>query len=253
MPYLSDNDKLQFLQEGYLVLPDVISPEMIAETRDALWAGIRADRDNPATWINAEPRMPVTPEHPAMQAVVNDSPVFGIAEELAGPGTLRPCGAEPALIYPSGKDDWVLPPEGHLDGYYMPSNGVPFGTVDRFMLAVTIYVDDVGHRGAGFIVYPRSHLAAMAYFKSHALLSIQSSSPREAFEVESATEITGPAGTVCFWHGQLVHHGSDNATDRIRMALISRFRRWDMHKLLFETPEDDWASWEGCRGLIARP
>ena len=88
MPYLSDNDKLQFLQEGYLVLPDVISPEMIAETRDALWAGIRADRDNPATWINAEPRMPVTPEHPAMQAVVNDSPVFGIAEELAVP-TLR--------------------------------------------------------------------------------------------------------------------------------------------------------------------
>ncbi|MDP7134251.1 MAG: PDZ domain-containing protein, partial [Planctomycetota bacterium] len=53
-------------------------------------------------------------------------------------------------------------------------------------------------------------------------------------------KITGPAGTVCFWHGRLFHTGSPNCSDRIRMALIARLSRKDMSDILFEEPDDLW-------------
>ena len=59
-----------------------------------------------------------------------------------------------------------------------------------------------------------------------------------------AVEVTGPPGTVCFWHGQLVHTGSQTYGKEIRMALISRLRRIDNDDILFESPDDIWEYYE---------
>ena len=249
MSHLSTQDKLFFKRHGYLFKHNVLSAAHISCALDALWTGIQADRHDPDTWVGAEPRSPVEPDHPALEATVTQSPVFEIAEELAGRGTLRPCGPEAALNYPSGADKWSMPKLGHLDGYYMPFNGVPHGTVDRFMLGATIYLSDVEHRGGSFAVWPGSHLAAMDYFKTHALLDIRESSPERAFEVGPGKEFCAAAGSVCFWHGQLIHTGCTNASRRIRMGLIVRFRRWDMSRILFETPDDVWEYWEPLKSL----
>ena len=249
MPHLSLEDKLFFKRDGYLIKHEVLSEQQITNALDALWTGIRADRHDPDTWVGAGPRSPVEPDHSALEATVTESPVFEIAEELAGKGTLRPCGPEAALNYPKGSDDWSMPHVGHIDGYYMPSNGVPQGTVDRFMLAVTIYLSDVEHRGGSFMVWPGSHLTAMNYFKTHALLDIRESSPEGAFETGPGKEFNAPAGSVCFWHGQLIHTGAPNAGASIRMGLICRFRRWDVNEILFETPDDVWEYWEPLKSL----
>lgn len=250
MPYLSVKEKLFFRRNGYLFKHDVLTDRQISNALDALWTGIRADRRDPDTWVGAGPRSPVEPNHPALEATVTESPVFEIAEELAGKGTLRPCGPEAAINYPSSHHDaWSLPRVGHIDGYYMPFNGVPEGTVDRFMLAATIYLSGVEHKGGSFLVWPGSHLAAMEYFKTHALLDIRESSPEGAFEVGPGKEFNGPAGSVCFWHGQLIHTAAANASRDIRMGLICRFRRWDVNDILFETPDDVWEYWEPLKSL----
>ncbi|MDP6117192.1 MAG: phytanoyl-CoA dioxygenase family protein [Planctomycetota bacterium] len=237
MPHLSDEDKSFFKANGYLVKHDTLTQEQIDAAQDALWSGIEADRDDPESWINAGPMVPVPGSHPAIRATMFDTPNFETAEELVGKGLLNQGGPGPHLRYPSGESDWSPPPHGHLDGYYTPTNGVPEGTVGRFSIAATIYVDEVVHRGGGFTVWPGSHIRACEHFKDHSLLSIKGG---VGMDLGDCTEITGPAGTVCFWHGRLFHTGSPNCSDRIRMALIARLSRKDMSDILFEEPDDLW-------------
>jgi hypothetical protein len=244
--HLTTEDKAFFKDEGYLIRRDLLTPEQIDAAQDALWEGIEADRADPATWIGAGPRGPVPGSHPAIRATLHESPVFAIAEELVGAGRLNDGGSPgPALVYPTGEDDWSAPPHGHLDGYYTPTNGVPEGTVGLFHVGTTIYVEDIEPRGGGFHLWPGTHRQAAEYFKTHSPLSIAGGSSREVFDLPEPVEVTGAAGTVCFWHGQLVHSGSRNCARNIRMALIARLSRRDLNDIRFETPDDMWHHWEG--------
>ena len=245
MPHLSCVDKAFFKENGYLIRQDLLTQEQIDNARDAIWEGLEADRSNPATWIDAGPRVPVPSSHPAIRATVMESPVFSIAEELVGEGQLNPGGPGPNLVFPSDEQDWSGPSHGHLDGYYTPTNGVPEGTVGLFHVGTTIYVEDIKPQGGGFTLWPGVHRQAAEYFKTHSFLSIQGGTSREVFDLPEPLEVTGPAGTVCFWHGQMVHSGSRNCARNIRMALIARLSRKDLNDIRFETPDDMWQYWEG--------
>ena len=252
MSHLTEAQRTSFADNGCLIVHDVLTPEQIRAAQDALWEGIEAQRDDPATWIGAGPRAPVSGDHHAIRAALHESPVFAMAEELVGRQQLSASGNPgPALIYPSGDNDWTLPDGGHLDGYYTPTNGVPEGTVGSFHVGTTIYVADVAPRGGGFVVWPGSHRIAHEYFKTHSLLSVVGGTSRTLFagldQPPQPLEVTGPAGTVCFWHGQLVHSGSVNCARDIRMALIARLSRRDLDDIRFETPDNMWTHWEGIR------
>lgn len=248
MPYLTAADKAFFRENGYLIKHDVLSQAQIQAAQDALWSGIEADRNDPATWINAGPRVPVPSSHPAIMATLHEAPVFAMAEEMVGIGQLNPnTGPGPHLVYPSDNPEWQLPKVGHLDGYYTPTNGVPEGTVGVWQICATIYVDEVRERGAGFTIWPGTHRASTEYFKTHSLLSLKGGVPDGHFPIPEPLEVTGPAGTVCFWHGQLLHSGSKNVTDHIRMALIARLARKDVNDILFDSPDDMWEHWEGMK------
>jgi len=80
--------KKPFLKKiGYVVKPDLIAPELLKNARDAVWEYIEADRDDPQTWINAGPKgnLPCS-DHPAVAAMRTDTPLYDMAEELAGKG-----------------------------------------------------------------------------------------------------------------------------------------------------------------------
>ncbi|MSR82637.1 MAG: hypothetical protein EXS58_06885 [Candidatus Latescibacteria bacterium] len=246
MSYLTPADKAFFKEQGYLV-KQVLSPEQIRAAQDALWEGIKADRHDPKTWVKAGPRASVGANHPAIRATLYDAPVFAMAEELVGKDTLS-SGASPGphLVFPSGESEWSLPRIGHLDGYYTPTNGVAQGTVGIFQVGATIYVEEVEARGAGFTLWPGSHRYAAEYFKTHSLLSVEGGVFKDV-DLGPGLEIAGPPGTVCLWHGQMVHSGSKNCSSRIRMALIARLARQDLEDIRFETPDDMWQYWEGIK------
>lgn len=245
MAYLTTEDKAFFKDHGYLIRHDLLSQQQIDEARDALWEGLEAERDDPDTWVGAGPRVPVPSSHPALRATVMESHVFAAAEELIGKDRLNPGGPGAHLVFPSGDDEWAGPSHGHLDGYYTPTNGVAEGTVGLFHVGTTIYVEDIEPRGGGFTIWPGTHRQSAQYFKTHSLLSIQGGNSRDVFDLPEPLEVTGPAGTVCLWHGQLVHSGSKNAARNIRMALIARLSRKDLNDIRFESPDDMWHYWEG--------
>jgi hypothetical protein len=244
MSHLTLEDKAFFKENGYLIKRGVLSDAQVQAARDALWEGI----DRPETWVQAGPRVPCPGSHPAIRATVQESPVFAMMEEMVGQGQLNSGGAGPHLVFPAGDDEWSASTHGHLDGYYTPTNGVPEGTVGYMTINVTIYVEHIEHRGGCFTVFPGTHRMAHEYFKTHSLLSVQGGSSHRIWsdeEMPQALEFEGAPGDVCFWHGQMVHTGSKNVNQNIRMALIGRFSRKDSNEIRFETPDDMWAHWEG--------
>ena len=250
MAHLTLEDKSFFKENGYLIKRGVLSDAQVQAARDALWDGIQADRNKPETWVQAGPRVPCPGSHPAIRATVQESPVFSMMEEMVGVGQLNGGGPGPHLVFPSGDDEWTGAKHGHLDGYYTPTNGVPEGTVGYMTINVTIYVEHIEHRGGCFTVFPGTHRMAYEYFKTHSLLSVEGGSSNQIWsdeEMPAALEFEGAPGDVCFWHGQMVHTGSKNVNQNIRMALIGRFSRKNSNDIRFETPDDMWADWEGLR------
>ena len=139
MPYLSTAEKSFFAENGYLVRHDLVSREQIDRAVDALWTGIDADRTCPETWINAKARSPIPGNHPAIRSTIVDAPVGAVMKELVGPELVVAEGPNPAMVYPTGDDNWS-PPGGHLDGYYTPNNSMAEGTVKHNAVCATLYL-----------------------------------------------------------------------------------------------------------------
>lgn len=245
MPHLTDEDKVFFKENGYLIKKSIVPADLCAAAADVIWSKLDCDRSDPSTYIDAGPAFPAVRDEPAIRSVTLDAPVFEIAEELVGKGKLRENFAGPHLRFPSGETDWELPDHGHLDGYYTPTNGVAEGTVGVFSVGISIYVEEVKHKGGAFTVWPGTHRQATEYFRTHSLLSFKGGNANETFDMPKAVEVTGPAGTVCFWHGQLMHTGSPHSGDAVRMALIGRLSRKDSNDIFFESPDDMWEYWDG--------
>lgn len=246
MALLTDEDKAFFKKNGYLVKHDVLTEIQLANALDTIWEHMNCDRADSNTWINAGPAHPPVGSHPTIRATLHESPVFDMAEELVGKDKLN-SGANPSphFRFPTGDTEWSLPDRGHLDGYYTPTNGVPEGTVGRFQVGTTLYLNHVKHQAGGFTIWPGTHQQSAEHFKKHSLLCFKGGNASETFDMPEAVEITGPPGTVCFWHGQMMHTGSKNASPEIRMALISRLSRKDSNDFLFEFPDDIWAYYDG--------
>ena len=55
MSHLTSADKHFFKENGCLIVRGALTSAQIQAAQDALWTGIDADRDDPATWIEAGP------------------------------------------------------------------------------------------------------------------------------------------------------------------------------------------------------
>ena len=246
MALLTVEDKDFIRENGYLVRREMLSPVQIQNAVDVLWEHIEADRNDPAAWVNAGPRSPDCGDYPAIRATLYETDLFDMCKELAGDLS---DDADPStvLVYPSGSDEWAIKLP-HLDGY----NKSEQATVG-FTIGVTVYLNDVAPGGGGFTLWPKSHNAVADFYKSHSLLSLNMHHPggiveRDMtciFDLGDPFELLGHAGTACIWHGYMVHSGTSNCSDQIRMALVSRIQWKDWDRLQFETPDDMWADWEG--------
>ena len=245
MGLLTSEDVEHFKREGFILKHDTLTQDQIEAAVETIWDHMEVDRDDPSSWIGGGPVTLPCGSEPAISATLNESELFAMAEELVGKNRIaRPAHPGPHMNYPTGKE-WSPPESGHLDGYYTPTNGVPQGTVGKFFVGVSCYINDIEHQGGGFTIWPGTHIQAEQYFKTHSMLSIQGGGARDAFDLPPPFEVTGPAGTACLWHGRLVHSASQNSRDQIRMALISRLRPVNLNDILFETPDDMWEHWDG--------
>ena len=244
MSYFSTEEKRFFKENGYVVKPDLITPEQVANAQDAVWEHIHADRNDPDSWIDAGPKgnLPCS-DHPAVGALTKESPIYEMAEELAGKGRLRsPSNGLCKMVYPTGHKDWH-PPRGHLDGYLIE------GVAGTFTVAVTINISDIRPQGGGFTTWAGSHLKVAKHFQGQALTNLDGLREPSFVGPETRYEHAAPAGTVCFWHHYMLHTASINCQDHIRMAVVNRFTFKNLNDIMFDLPFDLWSQWDGLRDI----
>ena len=243
MNYLSKADKDYFKEHGYVVIRGALDQHVIETALDVIWENVEADRNDPDSWIDKGYHAFDIGGTDALKRTIYSEPVFNMAEEMVGKGTLHAeGGVTPHLNFPAPASEWH-PPTGHLDGYHTSANGVAKGGVSVFTLGITIYLGSVEAKGGGFMVWPGSHKIFAEYFRHHDIDSLDGGVA--PFDIGVGLEITGGPGDVCFWHNQLSHTASTNISRNVRIALIGRTGRKDLDQIKYETPDDMWQYWEG--------
>ncbi len=249
---LSDEEVTFFKENGYLIKRGILDPALMAQAREAMWAGAPAQlkRDDPDSWIGPfqeesndqdsvrfsftwkyrapgkEPWMVrLLPKHPL---------VWGIAEQLLGPGTLP----EPERV----RGIYSILPEGDLPDKPYRCH------VDQhpFHLGIVAYIDNVPPNGGGFTVWPGSHRVFYPTFTTQYTFT-----PTDAAQAAMAAvsqqpyvDCYGDAGDVVFWHHRLGHSAGHNRSRQIRQAVLYDFKKSDLaERQAVATPPDMWTDW----------
>lgn len=249
MAYFTTEEKQQFKQLGFVTKDSIIPQEIRSKAIDVLWDTIEADRDDPETWVNAEPRgnLPCS-DNEHIAATVHQTAVYEMAEELTGPDKLgEPSNPLCKMQYPTGHDQWE-PPHGHLDGYTDPDRSEAW----TFSIGVTMNIADVAPRSGGFTVWKGSHEKVAEYLRSHSLLSGYGINKEQNPNIESTCEPyehAASAGSVVFWHHYMLHSASMNCGTDIRMAFVTRFRFKNLNDIMFDLPYNLWDQWDGLKDV----
>ena len=236
---VTDSDRRLFREQGYVVIPGVLTDAQIARGLALIDDELSADPPPPghvgqlARW----PRFtPGGPAHPLLEFYRET----GVARLAAGllRGDLppdEPDFAQVAVTIPT----WRHRPGGpHLDGLNtLTDEPGPYS----FSLLAGLWLSDQSAPDNGNLyVWPGTHLRAGAYFAEHGAEAITrvdelDSGPYPHVELGTPTQATGPAGSVLFAHYLLAHNigghfGPPDAPWRrtlyYRLSALGHRERW---------------------------
>jgi tetratricopeptide (TPR) repeat protein len=230
---LTPEQKKQFVRQGYVVIPGVVSQQKVTAALRAINQdmGRGVSREDAAkakstTWCPSLMPMPViTNLFNATNAIQLVSSVLGqpcpavTAGQIAlrHPGTLctDPVTFTPVPWWDKG---W------HIDGFHSKDNGIPKGQIRNFTCLVGVLLNDLPSEMCGNLaVFPRSHILLQDYFRTHGFDKVKDgldSFPR--LPLSKPVQITGNAGDVVICHYQLAHTIAPNVSPNIRYACYFR-------------------------------
>lgn len=228
MAVITDEVRTEFCRQGFVVVPDVLTPDEIAWGRSISADALRrepppADHKGPyALW----PRL--DRGHPLL-ALFQRVGVAELANELVRPDLAveEPEAAQLATTIPP----WRHRPGGpHVDGL-TPTE--PDGRPGTFTLLAGVWLTDHRRRDRGNLwIWPGTHLRFGRYLAERgadALLRIEEMNPGPYPDIELGVPVqaTGSAGSVLFAHYLLGHniggHDGDTSHDR-RETVYYRLR-----------------------------
>ncbi len=234
IPRLTQEQKEQFVRDGYVRVAGLLPGDVVRETRDRILTALCIQTDDPSTWVGK-----AVPSDPAVLALTEPcrtKAVEQVAEELVGPGFIRglcrspyleskgiepaTCGGYiPVLNFPSPGAPVFDPPTWngyHIDGMHLST----LWPVWHFLI-IFAYLTDTADYGGATTVLPGSHRQVFEYwFKQDHPGSTTPPAP-DAIGYAAPIPLAGKAGDVLFLHYLLVHSGSPNHSDHIRVGLNS--------------------------------
>ncbi|MER6046071.1 hypothetical protein ABT168_01005 [Streptomyces sp. NPDC001793] len=231
---LSDSQVNEFIERGFVLVPQVVKDDVLGRAAQRIDEVIAADP--PA----AEKRgahfyfLPAK-EHPALLAPLTESPAFGLAEELAGAGTLDvPCQVQVALNIPPHSHRPGLP---HIDAADPEPTGGPVRNTFT-LLAGVLLSDQPAENSGNLWVWPGTHLTHAAYFRDHGPEMFCAYPPIDLPEPE---QIRGRAGDLLLAHYLLGHNvGGNYASEQTRRALYFRISARDHASHRNQFLQDPW-------------
>ena len=240
MNALSSEQRAAFWRDGYMCCTSLFSPEEVALLECALSRTLETDSEIKVMEADGATVRSVFASHKnsiAAEFVARSERLLGVAEDLLG---------TTACIYQSkynlkdafSGDIW----EWHQDYLnWEREDGLPS---DQLVTAM-LFIDDATEFNAPLIVIPRSHQygvidverrsdtpaqGASDWQDTHAArlrYHIPEGTIRDLVQKHGMASMKGPAGTVCFFHSNLIHGSVTNLSPFRRAAYFVTYNRTD--------------------------
>jgi ectoine hydroxylase-related dioxygenase (phytanoyl-CoA dioxygenase family) len=239
---LTDQEVAQYHRDGFIVVPDVISEEDIAELRKVTEEFVEASRqtlehtdvfDLEPGHSASQPRLRriKTPhlQHPVYARMVKHPKIVAVLQRLWGPNirfdlsklNLKAAGFGSSLEW---HQDWAFYPHTNED-----------------LAAVGIMIDDFRPDNGSMLVIPGSHTGPIYnhHAKGHFVGGID---PVDSgIDFSKSVMCTGKAGSITVHHVRLLHGSSANTSGRPRRFLLHQYRAADAWPLIL--PPTSWEPW----------
>jgi Phytanoyl-CoA dioxygenase (PhyH) len=249
---LTDEQINEFAERGFVLVPQVVQGDVLARAGRRIDEVAAADPP-PADKAGSHFYFLETKDEPALLAPLTGSPLtadtaFGLAEELAGAGTLEtPWQVQVALNIPPYSH---RPGAPHIDAANAEPTGEPIrGTFT--LLAGILMTDQLTENSGNLWVWPGTHLRHAAYFRDHGPHRFCAYPPIDLPEPE---QVKGRAGDLLLAHYLLGHNiGGNDQSEQTRRALYFRISNVDHGSHRSEFLQDPWLDYQPIRSRAGGP
>ncbi|MBV7328371.1 hypothetical protein KFU94_08945 [Chloroflexi bacterium TSY] len=251
---LTNDQKQQFFEEGYLKIPGVIPKSLIDSALRAVNHSIGTVGLGGEDLVNSRSAFFCAElmTEPVILDLFNQTSVMDIAESLMGKGNVNPVTrAKPYPRFPLPVGEEPPEPRGHIDGIGNGSNGMAKGVYRRGFTAFAVnYLADVNEPYSGnFTVWPKSHRFFADYFQREGYEILANGIPRIELP-EEPNMITAKAGDLVIAHHQIFHGACANASPNVRHAVIARLQHKDCSEIGYDAYINIWQEWPGMKGFL---
>jgi hypothetical protein len=194
-------------QDGYVIVPAVITPEETLALAEVVWRSVGADPDDPATWRLTDHGIMVQLfQHPALTPARTSPRLLKAFAQLWGTADLW-TSLDRVSFNPPVRPGVEFPgPRLHWDISLVPPV--------VFQLQGMIYLTDTSAEQGAFEVVPGFHRRIDAWLEGLP----DGVDPRGVDLSAEARRIVANAGDLIIWHSALAHGASPNTSDRPRLA-----------------------------------
>ena len=218
-----------FWQNGYLVVDNAVSPELLSELQNVFRGWVEESRGHDANWgetINGKPRFDLEPGHnckaprlrrvnapvevsPAYFKAMAESPMTDFVSTLIGPN-VKLHHTKINSKQPGGQTvvKW------HQDFPFTPHSN------DSVVTAL-LMVDEVTEENGPLEILPGSHKGKIHGLWQEGAFTGAVDDETAARCASKAVDCTGPAGSVCLMHTRLLHGSAANRSLHPRTLFIS--------------------------------
>jgi len=233
----------EFAERGYIVIPDVVPPDVLAAANAAIDEQLL---EHPPAEGHAGPHFMFHKweEVPALAALLSETSAFTLAEELTGDGALEfPWQVQTALTYPPYVDDRGMP---HIDGGMTRKPEDPPRTFT--MLAGFFLSDQSSDDTGNLFVWPGTHHAHAQFFREH---GPESFTPYPDVKLPEREQVRGRPGDLLLKHYLLGHNVGNNTSDSVRRTVYFRLRRRGHEATWREILQNPWHDFTPLRPLVS--
>ena len=218
---LTPDQKAFYEENGYLVLPDRIPPEILQNIRDEIAKyqeqarGLTESSDQidlEDSHTTEDPRvrrikLPHT-HNKVMRDLMYSDHVLAPARDLIGP----------ALRLHTTKLNMKMGGYGAAVEWHQDFAFYPHTNDD--VLAIAVIIDDMASENGPLMVFPGSHKHPINDHHVNGVFAGAMDLAACGYDIKDAVELTGPAGSISIHHGRIVHGSALNVSDRDRRLLF---------------------------------
>ena len=239
MSFLTQEQKDNFWQTGFLVMEDAVTMEELEGLRNEFSCWVEESREYGADYgetLDGRPRFDLQPGHssdkPGLRRIQSPEEVSNLfANTMRNAATVDFCAEliGPSIRFHHGKVNSKLPGTATQVKWHQDFPFEPMTNDD--MITALLFVDDVTLENGPLEVLPGTHKGPI---HSHWHKGLFTGSVDHAIidaQRDKIVKCTGKAGSVCLMHAKLLHGSAPNLSDSPRTLYITTYYAEDAIEL----------------------